>query len=331
MPGGKGVRLHVGDRGQLGDGDVPGGRAAHEGPAVRQLDVVGRRLEAVGGDGAELLPQHRRGGLDRARHHGPRPAPAGARAVGGQRRVALDGVHVLDRHAEGVGGELHHGGLQAVAAGAPGDRHVDVARGVDPDRGPLRGVVPVAGGGGLDVAARAHPDVAARGERLGLLRPERPVVQGPDRLLEGLPRRHVGVRHPAAVVHGQLRGADHVSAAELEGIHAQLPGGPVEGELAGQRLEHPRPPVRRAPHGVGEHRTVPEPGDPHPVGPGEDHAHRRSPCPPARESGRRRRPARGRSGRRGSCRRRRRRPARRGSRGGPVRRPSGSRGGSRTT
>ena len=44
----------------------------------------------------------------------PVPAP-----YGGERGVALDGVDVLDVHAQRVGGELDHGGLDAVAADPP--------------------------------------------------------------------------------------------------------------------------------------------------------------------------------------------------------------------
>ena len=91
------------------------GRAPHAGPAAGQLDVLLGRLQLVGGDGHDALAQDLGRVAHRAGGHGPAATPGRPGAEAGDGGVALDGVDVVDVHAQRVGGELHHGGLDAVA------------------------------------------------------------------------------------------------------------------------------------------------------------------------------------------------------------------------
>ena len=256
---------------------------------------------------------------DRAGDHRPAAAPAGAQPERGEGGVALDRVDVLDVDAERVRRDLHGGGLEAVAGRAAGDVHVDLAGGLDADGGALGAVVAHRRGGGLDVAAGADADVAAVRTGLGLLLAERVVVEDLEGLLEHLPRRHAVVGHAVAVRVRQLVGAEDVAAAQLDRVHVHAAGGDVEQHLAGERLERPRPPVGGAAGRVGEdrrRRSSSSPGS----GTGPGRASRpQLRCRPATASGRRRRPARGRSARRAACRRRRTPSWSRCARGGPVR------------
>ncbi len=87
--------------------------------AVRELDVLGRRLELVGGDGDQAVAQDRRGLPHRAGRHRSAPAAGRAGPEAGDRGVALDGRDVVDVDPERVGRELDHRGLDAVAVEPP--------------------------------------------------------------------------------------------------------------------------------------------------------------------------------------------------------------------
>ena len=108
------------------------------------------------------------------------------------------------------------------------------------------------------------------GASLRLLSAEGVVVEGGERLLEGLERGHAVVGHAVGVLVRQLVGAQHVAPAEVGGVDPGAAGGDVQEDLAGQRLELPRPPIRSAPGGVGVDRLGCEARLRHPVGAGED-------------------------------------------------------------
>ena len=91
-------------------------RAAHTCPAGAELDVGGRGLQEVRGDGDDAVTKHRRGLGDRAGQHRAAAAAAGARAERRDGGVALNGGDVPDVDAQGIGGELHDRRLEAVAA-----------------------------------------------------------------------------------------------------------------------------------------------------------------------------------------------------------------------
>ena len=78
--GGQREDLAVGDGGDLGDGQPDGRGAPDGGPAVGQLDVLGRGFEAVGGDGDQALAQDGRRLADRSHQHRPAAAAPGAEA-----------------------------------------------------------------------------------------------------------------------------------------------------------------------------------------------------------------------------------------------------------
>ena len=126
----------VGGRGDLGQRHALALRVAlHVGGAVGHLQVARVDLQHLPGHGQHPLLHGRAGQVRRPADHPGGQAAAGEEAVRGGVRVALDEVHVLDVHAHLVGHDLGHGRLDALPVAAGAHVHVDLAAGLDPDRG----------------------------------------------------------------------------------------------------------------------------------------------------------------------------------------------------
>ena len=167
---------------------------------VGQLDVLRRRLELVCRDGHDAVAQDRRRLANRPGRHGAATAARRPGTEAGEGGVALNRGNVLDVGPEGVGGELDHRGLDAVAGRPAGDVDVHLARGLDADGRRLGGVVAESRSGRLHVGRQADAQIPTPLAGLGLLRPERLVVQHLQRLLERLERGDVVVGMPLAFV-----------------------------------------------------------------------------------------------------------------------------------
>ena len=127
----------------------------------------------------------------------------------------------------------------------------------------------------LDVQGQPDADQAAVGAGLLLVLAELLIADQLGRLLQALLRADALVHHLHGVGVGQLVTGDHVAAAELQRVEAQLLRDGVHHDLPARGLHHPRPAVGAVPAGVRVdrlprvgHRTRPGPV----VGPGEDAA-----------------------------------------------------------
>ncbi len=87
-----------------------------------------------------------------------------------------------------------------------------------------------------------------------LLLAELVVADQLGRLLQALLRADRVIRHRGRAGEGQLVPGDHVAAAELQRVDAQLLRDDVDHLLPAGGLHHPRPPVRAQAAGVGVHR-----------------------------------------------------------------------------
>ena len=219
----------------------------------------------MGSDRDQTLAEHRGGLLDCARGHRPAAAPCRARAVARQRGVALNGADVVDVDTERIRRELHHRGLDAVPARAPGDVDVHRPGGLDANGGTLGAVATEARGRRLHERRRTDTEVPTGRARCGLLAAERVVVEDPECVLQGLERRDAVEHHAVGVRVRQVVLAQHVASPQLHRVDTQLPGSDVEQHLPRERLELPRPAVRGAALGVGEDAPAVEARERHPV------------------------------------------------------------------
>ena len=201
----------------------------------------------------ETFAEDRGGLLDRACGHRTASAPGRAGTEPGQRRVALNGRDLVDVDAQRVGGQLHHGGLDAVPGRPTGDVDVDRARGLDADGRALGRVVPEARRRRFDVVRQPDAEVPALGARCDLFGTERVVVEHLERVLERLERRDAVVGHPVRAGVRQVVSAEEVAATQLGGIDPDLARGEIEEHLAGQRLELPGTAVGGATNGIRVH------------------------------------------------------------------------------
>ena len=98
---------------------MPADGVPHARPALGQDDVVRAGLQLGCDDRRDALPQDHRRLAHGSGGHRPAAAAGGAGAEARDRGVALDDGDVVDQDAEGVGGELDDGGLDAVAGRPP--------------------------------------------------------------------------------------------------------------------------------------------------------------------------------------------------------------------
>ena len=179
---------------------------------------------------------------------------------------------VFGAHAELVGHQLGDGGLQTLAVRAGAHEHVDVAVDLHPQHGRFGAERPHAHRRGLDVQSDAQTQVAALLSGLGLLGPEVVVADHLGGLLQGLVWGDRGfIRQPGGRLVGQVFGLEHVAAAQLEGVYADLAGHPVDHLFSGHALHLPRTPVGPSAACVGVHRAGSPAHRPHPIGPGKLH------------------------------------------------------------
>ena len=167
-------------------------------------------------------------------------------AVGGGVRVALDEVHVLDVDAHLVGHDLGHGRLDALPVAAGAHVHVDLAAGLDPDRGRRRSRRAAPGCGSM-YRDSPMPSRRPSARACFLVLAELLVADQLGRLLQALLRADALVHHRHRVGVGQLGPGDHVTAAELQRVDAQLVRDDVDHLLPAGGLHHPRAPVRAVP------------------------------------------------------------------------------------
>src|SRR5262249_10913858 len=147
-------------------------------------------------------------------------APAGPRAEGCGRGVALDEHDVIDVHAQVLGDDLDHRRLETLTVVATSHQDVHGAVGLDAHGRDLGAHDAVGQAPSLDVEAEAHAEVAAAPTSL-LLRDAEPVVVEYGRgLVERLGRADVVEHDAARRVVGEVLGPEHVAAPELERIDA---------------------------------------------------------------------------------------------------------------
>ena len=117
----------------------------------------------------------------------------------------------------------------------------------------------------LDVQGQADAEQAALGAGRFLVLAELLVADQLGRLFQALLRADPVVDQGHRVGVGQLGAGEHVAAAELQRVDAQLVRDDVDHLLPAGGLHHPRPPVRALPARVGVGRL---PGVGHRPGPG---------------------------------------------------------------
>ena len=195
----------------------------------------------------ELGPQDRGGLPDRPGGHRPAAAAAGAGAERGHGGVALDRGHVVDVRPEGVGRELDHGRLQAVAGRAAGHVDVDLAARLDADRRALgRRSSRRRPTSARRSSADADAEVAAGRAGGRLLGSEGVVVEDRQRPLQRLERGHLVVGHAVGVGERHARPrCSRLRRRSSAGSMSDPAGGDVEHDLADERLELPTGPGRR--------------------------------------------------------------------------------------
>src|SRR3989442_4407370 len=204
-------------------------RAADERAAVVDLDVLGRGLEQRRCGADELRPDLVARVGDRAARGARAPAREGPDAEGHGGRAAAGHRHPVERHAEGVGGDLREARLVALPRVHRARRDDDARVEVELDRGALEG----ADGRSLDVARDPDATVDSPGAQPGLLAAERVVPGGGERLLEhrgkvaGVVDEWVAVAVGHAEVVRELVGPDVVLAAELRPSRPELCTGTV--------------------------------------------------------------------------------------------------------
>ena len=326
-----GARLVVGAVGEVGEAHALRRVVADAGPRFAELDVGFVDPESMGGHRDDLLAQYRARLVDRAGRHRPAAAALGAGPVRRHRGVALDRGDVVDVGTERVGGQLDHGGLDAVAARTAVHVDVDLAGRLHADRRALGAEMAGRRAGRLDVGREAESDVAALRQRVGLLLAEALMVEDLHGLLEGVGRGDMVVRHAVGVEVRHLVAAQDVAAAQLDGIDVDLARRDVEKYFPREGFVLPGSAVGGEPGGVREHRLVVEAGLRHAVRARGRTCRSRRWSTPGTASDTPRRPGRSRCRRPGCCRPRRMPSGRRRRHGGPARPTSGSRAGPRST
>ena len=234
------------------------------------VEIVGGRLEQVGGDRQDLLTGDERGLANGSPEDGPAPAPAGPEGVGRGVGVALVHRHVLGLDPQVLGDDLGGGRLEPLPVGSRAQVDGDMTVGLHTDLGRLRSVGAHAGLG-LDVEPDPEPQAATGVERPRLLDPEPRVVDHRHGLVERLLGGHLRDGHPARHRVGQLGTVHDVATAQFHRVDSDPVGQDVHHLLAGEGLGLPGPPIGRPGAGVRVHRGGPVGQFRQAVGPAEHH------------------------------------------------------------
>jgi hypothetical protein len=204
-----------------------------------------------------LGPHHVRRVEDRAAGRHTAAAGEGADAEGHGGRVSADHRDPVERHVEGVGGDLGERRLVALARAHRAGGDQTAAAQVERDTRALERT----DGGALDVAGDPDPAPDPARPQRRLLGAERRVAGGVQRRVERGPevagvvheRIAIAIRHPQIpreIGRGQI-----VAASDLGRIDAELAREPVDGAVHGEhRLRPAGAAVRRVGRLLRDHR-----------------------------------------------------------------------------